>query len=84
MEPLTGIRCRGVLVARKYARSTPHRLGDSQASIDDLEWDKDCFRIAGDPAKSLSIRDMRCVRTATCPEGVEGGLEAQIHYNPKP
>jgi aerobic carbon-monoxide dehydrogenase large subunit len=56
-----------------------------EASVADLEWDKGSFHIAGDPAKSVTIQEiaMRAHGAGDLPEGIEGGLEAQICYNPE-
>ncbi len=50
----------------------------------DLEWDKGSFHVKGDPSKSVTIQDiaMRAHGAGDLPDGIEGGLEAQICYNP--
>ena len=50
----------------------------------DLEWEKGSFHVKGDPTKSVTIQDiaMRAHGAGDLPEGIEGGLEAQICYNP--
>jgi carbon-monoxide dehydrogenase large subunit len=58
--------------------------GMLEVSVADLEWEKGSFRVKGDPSKSVTIQDiaMRAHGAGDLPEGVEGGLEAQICYNP--
>ena len=55
-----------------------------EVSVADLEWDKGSFHVKGDPSKSVTIQDiaMRAHGAGDLPEGIEGGLEAQICYNP--
>jgi carbon-monoxide dehydrogenase large subunit len=59
--------------------------GMLEVSVADLEWDKGAFRVAGDPEKSVTIQQiaMRAHGAGDLPEGVEGGLEAQVCYNPE-
>ncbi len=54
-----------------------------EASVEDLVWDKGAFRIVGDPAKSLTMREIAMRAYGDLPDGVEGGLDAHIHYNPE-
>jgi carbon-monoxide dehydrogenase large subunit len=73
------------LVARKVRdKARIIAAGMLEVSPDDLEWDKGSFHVAGDPGKSVTIQDiaMRAHGAGDLPEGVEGGLEAQIVYNP--
>ncbi|MEZ5377897.1 MAG: aerobic carbon-monoxide dehydrogenase large subunit [Acidimicrobiales bacterium] len=58
--------------------------GMLEVSVADLEWDKGSFHVKGDPSKSVTIQDiaMRAHGAGDLPEGIEGGLEAQICYNP--
>ncbi|HET6533214.1 MAG TPA: aerobic carbon-monoxide dehydrogenase large subunit [Actinoplanes sp.] len=55
-----------------------------EVSVADLEWEKGSFRVQGDPGKSVTIQDiaMRAHGAGDLPDGMEGGLEAQICYNP--
>jgi carbon-monoxide dehydrogenase large subunit len=55
-----------------------------EVSVADLVWEKGRFHVAGDPTASLTIADIarRAHGVGDLPEGVEGGLEAQISYNP--
>nr|WP_083934065.1 aerobic carbon-monoxide dehydrogenase large subunit [Sciscionella marina] len=59
--------------------------GMLEVSIADLEWEKGRFQVAGDPEQSVTIQDiaMRAHGAGDLPEGIEGGLEAQICYNPE-
>lgn len=73
------------LVARKVRdKARIIASGMLEVSVADLEWDKGSFHVAGDPTKSVTIQDiaMRAHGAGDLPEGVEGGLEAQICYNP--
>ncbi|MDQ3627685.1 MAG: aerobic carbon-monoxide dehydrogenase large subunit [Actinomycetota bacterium] len=73
------------LVARKV-RDKAHIIasGMLEVSVADLEWQKGAFRVKGDPTKTVSIGDiaMKAHGAGDLPEGLEGGLEAQICYNP--
>jgi carbon-monoxide dehydrogenase large subunit len=59
--------------------------GMLEVSVADLEWEKGSFHVKGDPSKSVTIQDiaMRAHGAGDLPEGIEGGLEAQICYNPE-
>lgn len=74
------------LVARKV-RDKAHLIasGMLEVSVADLEWQKGSFHVKGDPGKSVTIQDiaMRSYGAGDLPDGVEGGLEAQICYNPE-
>lgn len=73
------------LVARKVRdKAKIIASGMLEVSVADLEWEKGSFRVKGDPGKSVTIQDiaMRAHGAGDLPEGVEGGLEAQICYNP--
>ena len=56
-----------------------------EASVADLEWEKGSFHVKGDPSASVTIQDiaMRAHGAGDLPEGLEGGLDAQICYNPE-
>jgi carbon-monoxide dehydrogenase large subunit len=56
-----------------------------EVSAADLEWEHGSFHVAGDPAKSVTIQDiaMRAHGAGELPEGIEGGLDAQICYAPE-
>ncbi len=58
--------------------------GMLEVSVADLEWTKGTFAVKGDPSASVTIQDiaMRAHGAGDLPEGLEGGLEAQICYNP--
>lgn len=73
------------LVARKVRdKARIIASGMLEVSVADLEWEKGAFHVKGDPGKSVTIQDiaMRAHGAGDLPEGVEGGLEAQICYNP--
>ncbi|MEV6491009.1 aerobic carbon-monoxide dehydrogenase large subunit, partial [Actinoplanes sp. NPDC051633] len=73
------------LVARKVRdKARIIASGMLEVSVADLEWDKGSFHVAGDPGKAVTIQDiaMRAHGAGDLPDGVEGGLEAQICYNP--
>jgi carbon-monoxide dehydrogenase large subunit len=56
-----------------------------EVSVADLEWQKGSFHVKGDPSRSVTIQDiaMRAHGAGDLPDGIEGGLEAQICYNPE-
>ncbi|MCP5029148.1 MAG: carbon-monoxide dehydrogenase large subunit [Actinomycetia bacterium] len=58
--------------------------GMLEVSVADLEWTKGSFSVKGDPSKSVTIQEiaMRAHGAGDLPDGIEGGLEAQICYNP--
>ncbi len=73
------------LVARKVRdKARIIASGMLEVSVADLDWDKGRFSVKGDPTKSVTIQDiaMKAHGAGELPEGVEGGLEAQICYNP--
>ncbi|GGO31673.1 aerobic carbon-monoxide dehydrogenase large subunit [Micromonospora parathelypteridis] len=73
------------LVARKVRdKARIIASGMLEVSVADLEWDKGAFHVAGDPGRSVTIQDiaLRAHGAGDLPEGIEGGLEAQICYNP--
>jgi carbon-monoxide dehydrogenase large subunit len=73
------------LVARKVRdKARIIASGMLEVSPDDLEWEKGSFHVAGDLGKSVTIQDiaMRAHGAGDLPDGIEGGLEAQITYNP--
>lgn len=73
------------LVARKV-RDKAQLIASAmlEVTVADLEWAKGTFHVKGDPGKSVTIQQiaMRAHGAGDLPEGVEGGLEAQICYNP--
>lgn len=74
------------LVARKVRdKAQIIASGMLEASVADIEYDAGTFRVKGDPEKSVSIQDiaMRAHGAGDLPDGIEGGLEAQICYNPE-
>jgi carbon-monoxide dehydrogenase large subunit len=73
------------LVARKVRdKARLIASGMLEVAPDDLEWQKGAFHVAGDPTKTVTIQEIafRAYGAGDLPEGVEGGLEAQIVYNP--
>jgi carbon-monoxide dehydrogenase large subunit len=74
------------LVARKVRdKAQIIASGMLEASVADIEWVKGQFQVKGDPSKSVTIQDvaMKAHGAGDLPEGLEGGLEAQICYNPE-
>ncbi|GAA2646660.1 carbon-monoxide dehydrogenase large subunit [Paractinoplanes durhamensis] len=73
------------LVARKV-RDKAQLIASAmlEVSVADLDWVKGAFQVKGDPSKSVTIQAiaMRAHGAGDLPDGVEGGLEAQICYNP--
>ncbi|MEX1162605.1 MAG: aerobic carbon-monoxide dehydrogenase large subunit [Nitriliruptor sp.] len=59
--------------------------GMLEVSVADLDWDKGRFVVKGDPDAAVTIQDiaMRAHGAGDLPDGIEGGLEAQICYNPE-
>jgi aerobic carbon-monoxide dehydrogenase large subunit len=73
------------LVARKVRdKAQIIASGMLEVSVADLEWEKGRFVVKGDPAGSVTIQDiaMKAHGAGDLPDGIEGGLEAQICYNP--
>ncbi len=73
------------LVARKVRdKAQIIASGMLEVSVADLEWQKGSFHVKGDPSRSVTIQEiaMRAHGAGDLPEGLEGGLEAQICYNP--
>jgi len=73
------------LVARKVRdKAQIIASGMLEVSVADIEYEAGTFRVKGDPEKSVTIQDvaMKAHGAGDLPEGVEGGLEAQICYNP--
>ena len=58
--------------------------GMLEVSVSDLEWDKGSFHVTGDPEKSVTIQQiaMRAHGAGDLPDGIEGGLDAEVCYNP--
>ncbi len=74
------------LVARKVRdKARIIASGMLEVSVADLEWTKGSFAVKGDPERSVTIQAiaMAAHGAGDLPEGVEGGLEAQICYNPE-
>ncbi|MFC6006254.1 aerobic carbon-monoxide dehydrogenase large subunit [Angustibacter luteus] len=74
------------LVARKVRdKARIIASGMLEVSVADLDWDKGSFHVKGDPTKAVTIQEiaMRAHGAGDLPDGVEGGLEAQICYNPE-
>ncbi|MDI6097264.1 aerobic carbon-monoxide dehydrogenase large subunit [Actinoplanes sp. NEAU-A12] len=73
------------LVARKV-RDKAKLIASAmlEVSVADLDWVKGSFQVKGDPGMSVTIQDIafRAHGAGDLPDGVEGGLEAQICYNP--
>jgi carbon-monoxide dehydrogenase large subunit len=73
------------LVARKV-RDKAKLIASAmlEVSVADIEWVKGSFSVKGDPGKTVTIQDiaMRAHGAGDLPDGMEGGLEAQICYNP--
>lgn len=73
------------LVARKVREKAKIiASGMLEVSVTDLEWQKGSFQVKGDPGTAVTIQDiaMRAHGAGDLPQGLEGGLEAQICYNP--
>ncbi|MEV0590136.1 aerobic carbon-monoxide dehydrogenase large subunit [Nonomuraea cavernae] len=73
------------MVARKVRdKARIIASGMLEVSVADLDWTKGSFHVKGDPSKSVTIQEIafRAHGAGDLPEGIEGGLEAQICYNP--
>ncbi len=73
------------LVARKVRdKARLIAAGMLEISPADLVWDKGAFHVTGDRSTSVTIQEIarKAHGAGDLPEGVEGGLEAQICYNP--
>jgi aerobic carbon-monoxide dehydrogenase large subunit len=73
------------LVARKVRdKARIIASGMLEVNVTDLEWEKGRFVVKGDPDASVTIQDiaMKAHGAGDLPDGIEGGLEAQICYNP--
>lgn len=55
-----------------------------EISVTDLVWDAGRIHVVGDPNSSVTIQDVArwAYGTGELPEGVDGGLAAQVHYDP--
>ncbi len=74
------------LVARKVRdKARIIASGMLEVSVADLEWTKGSFAVKGDPGRSVTIQAiaMAAHGAGDLPDGLEGGLEAQICYNPE-
>jgi len=74
------------LVARKVRdKAQIIASGMLEVSVADLEWHKGSFQVKGDPGTTVTIQDiaMQAHGANDLPDGIEGGLEAQICYNPE-
>ncbi|MEU3309775.1 aerobic carbon-monoxide dehydrogenase large subunit [Nocardiopsis sp. NPDC055551] len=74
------------MVARKVRdKARIIASGMLEASVADLEWTKGAFSVKGDPERSVTIQEiaLRAHGAGDLPDGIEGGLEAQVCYNPE-
>jgi carbon-monoxide dehydrogenase large subunit len=74
------------LVARKVRdKARIIASGMLEVSVADLEWTKGAFHVRGDESAAVTIQAiaMKAHGAGDLPEGLEGGLEAQICYNPE-
>lgn len=55
-----------------------------EVSVADLQWEKGKFHVKGDPSAAVTIADiaMRAHGAGDLPEGIEGGLDAEVCYSP--
>jgi aerobic carbon-monoxide dehydrogenase large subunit len=73
------------LVARKVRdKAKIIASGMLEVSIADLEWEKGSFHVKGDPTKAVTIQQiaLRAHGAGDLPDGLEGGLDAEVCYNP--
>ena len=74
------------MVARKVRdKAQIIASGMLEVPVTDLEWTKGSFAVKGDPERSVTIQDiaMKAHGAGDLPEGIEGGLEAMVCYNPE-
>ncbi|KQW47430.1 carbon monoxide dehydrogenase [Nocardioides sp. Root1257] len=74
-----------VLAARRVRdKARLIAAGMLEVAPEDLEWTKGRFDVRGVPGVGVTIQEvaMRAHGAGDLPEGVEGGLDAQISYNP--
>src|SRR6202171_5599168 len=78
-----GAAALGARKARDKARIIAS--GMLEVSVADLDWEKGKFHVKGDPSAAVTIQDiaMRAHGAGDLPEGIEGGLDAQVCYNPE-
>jgi len=73
------------LVARK-TRERARLVASAMLEVapDDLEWEKGRWFVKGDPGKGATIQEiaMAAHGTIELPEGVDGGLDAEVVYDP--
>jgi carbon-monoxide dehydrogenase large subunit len=71
------------LVARKVRdKARIIASGMLGVPVADLTWDKGSFHVTGDPGTAATIQAIARHAYGDLPEGVEGGLEAQLVYDP--
>src|SRR6476646_8280036 len=73
------------MVARKVRdKARIIASGMLEVSVAALAWEKGSFHVKGDPTSAVTIQEIafRAYGAGDLPDGVEGGLEAQICYNP--
>ncbi|HWS31266.1 MAG TPA: aerobic carbon-monoxide dehydrogenase large subunit [Actinoplanes sp.] len=73
------------LVARKV-RDKAKLIASAmlEVSVADIDWVKGSFQVKGDAGKAVTIQEIafKAHGAGDLPDGIEGGLEAQICYNP--
>src|SRR5699024_7666109 len=74
------------LVARNVRdKAQINASGMLEVSVADLGWHTGSFQVKGDPGTTVTIQDiaMQAHGGNTLPDGIEGGIEAQMCYNPE-
>ena len=75
-----------VAVVSRKVRDKARQIAGTmlEASPDDLAWEKGRWYVKGDPEKGASIDEIaaRAYSGEEMPEGMEGGLDAQVIYDP--
>ena len=74
-----------VAVVSRKVRDKARQIAGTmlEASPDDLAWEKGRWYVKGDPEKGASIEiAARAYSGEEMPEGMEGGLDAQVIYDP--
>jgi aerobic carbon-monoxide dehydrogenase large subunit len=72
-----------VLAARKVReKARQFAAAMLEVSADDLRWERGAFQVLGDPSSSVTIAEIARYAYGPLPDGLESGLEAQVHYSP--
>jgi carbon-monoxide dehydrogenase large subunit len=83
----TSVSGAAAVVAARKVRDKAFLIASAmlEISVTDLVWEKRRIQVVGDPSSFVTIRDVArwVYGTGDLPDGVEGGLTAQVHYDPE-